>query len=213
MRLRLRYRAIIALGVVFGGLALLLSNGQPTSSPQGDRAMVRGSEYSGDCRADGIEHYRQYSKENLQTIFGPPRSPELEAQLKTVTLLDRPVRVHAKVAVCLEAVERERKAKGIVYAINTGDPLGGIGGYRPRDSQLGDASYHAYGAAIDLNPSQNPYCSLRGAVDPQKLCDSPQPYTVPRELVEVFRHHGFTWGGNWRVAKDYMHFEWHGESV
>jgi poly-gamma-glutamate synthesis protein (capsule biosynthesis protein) len=78
-------------------------------------------------------------------------------------------------------------------------------------------SAHAYGAAIDLNPVQNPYVRP-GSIDPpngrafaaiDRGATSPVPAGVIRagELpVSVFARLGWQWGGNWVGAKDYQHF-------
>lgn len=203
-------RKILQYGLLTIGVIILvgLGLGMEYDSPVDDTPKAR-SEFSGDCTADGIEYRRQYTRQDLREIFGDPDA--VEGQLVPVELLGQTVRAHPKVAACLAAVERERKARGIQYAIDTDDPLGGIGGYRASDSQLGESSYHRYGAAVDLNPSQNPHCRRSGAVDPDGQCDAEKPYTIPEELITVFKAHGFTWGGDWRRDKDYMHFEWHGE--
>jgi hypothetical protein len=52
-------------------------------------------------------------------------------------------------------------------------------------------SHHAFGAAIDLNVSQNP--------------QGQPPHQDPR-LVRIFARAGLTWGGRWLVP-DGMHFE------
>lgn len=68
-------------------------------------------------------------------------------------------------------------------------------------------SKHAFGRAIDLNPFQNPFVDADGS--------SPQPY-VPgakgvissdSKVVEIFKRHGWKWGGDWSGGKDYQHFE------
>ncbi len=174
------------------------------------QATAERSPYAGACSADGIEYRPQYSASQLSKIFGAPGSPQLTADLVTTTVLGQPVKVHRLVAACLDAVERERVALGISYPIDTADQLGGIGGYRASDGQLGAASYHVYGAAIDINPSQNPYCRGSRSVDPRGRCALDNPSTIPPALIEVFKRHGFTWGGDWRRQPDYMHFEWHG---
>jgi poly-gamma-glutamate synthesis protein (capsule biosynthesis protein) len=78
-------------------------------------------------------------------------------------------------------------------------------------------SAHAYGAAIDLNPVQNPYVQP-GSVDPpngrafarlDRSTTSPVPAGVIRagELpVTVFARLGWQWGGDWVGSKDYQHF-------
>jgi hypothetical protein len=55
-------------------------------------------------------------------------------------------------------------------------------------------SYHAYGAAIDVNAPQNPY----GA----------KP-TMNREIVRIFESWGFNWGGDFLIP-DGHHFEFWG---
>jgi hypothetical protein len=58
----------------------------------------------------------------------------------------------------------------------------------------GPVSRHAWGMAVDLNASTNPF----GA----------PPAQDPR-LVEVMERHGFTYGGRWPTP-DAMHFEYRG---
>jgi len=53
-------------------------------------------------------------------------------------------------------------------------------------------SSHTWGIAVDVNPLEN----LPGCLNP----------TIPGCVVEIFKKHGFVWGGDWRI-KDYMHFE------
>lgn len=208
-KFRLKLLTVVVLAQVSILTIIARGEGSPLSTPEGRQDRPR---YAGECTTDGIKYRRQYTATQLRQIFGNPANPELTGQLVVSKVLDQPVRVHRKVAACLEAVERARVARGIVYAVDKTDPLGGIGGYRRNDGQLGESSYHVYGAAIDINPSQNPHCRSGAAVDPEGRCDSKQPYTIPDELVGIFKDYGFTWGGNWRRNKDYMHFEWHGES-
>src|SRR2546422_9189259 len=54
-------------------------------------------------------------------------------------------------------------------------------------------SVHAFGAAIDLNASTNP---LGG------------PGDMSPDVIAVFQHFGFLWGGDFRVRKDPMHFQY-----
>ncbi|KAF1042429.1 MAG: hypothetical protein GAK35_02739 [Herbaspirillum frisingense] len=78
-------------------------------------------------------------------------------------------------------------------------------------------SKHAYGAAIDINPLQNPYISQAGSpqqevLPPQAAAQSLQRAPVKpgmaEDLVGVFYDHGFLiWGGNWKQPIDYQHFE------
>jgi len=53
-------------------------------------------------------------------------------------------------------------------------------------------SRHAWGAAVDLNPSSNPFGG---------------PARMESRLVDIFGAWGFAWGGGW-LTPDPMHFEW-----
>jgi hypothetical protein len=77
-------------------------------------------------------------------------------------------------------------------------------------------SNHAYGAAIDVNPVQNPY--VTGSVAPPagrrfaEVDRSPGaqvPAGVVRSgdvVVRAFTSIGWEWGGDWSSSKDYQHF-------
>jgi poly-gamma-glutamate synthesis protein (capsule biosynthesis protein) len=80
-----------------------------------------------------------------------------------------------------------------------------------------DWSEHAYGAAIDVNPVQNPYVT-EGLVAPPAgrrfaAIDRARGATAPRGVirfgdvvVRAFARIGWEWGGDWTSAKDYQHF-------
>lgn len=88
----------------------------------------------------------------------------------------------------LTGAMRELIARGLAGLIRTSN-----GCYSPR-MQVGNTyalSRHAYGIAVDVNATRNPY-GERPAQDPR--------------LVEVMERWGFTWGGRWLVP-DGMHFE------
>ena len=77
-------------------------------------------------------------------------------------------------------------------------------------------SAHAYGAAIDLNPLQNPYVTA-GSVDPpagrrfarvDRARSAPVPLGVIRSgdlPVTAFARIGWEWGGDWVASKDWQH--------
>ena len=56
---------------------------------------------------------------------------------------------------------------------------------------LAPPTYHAYGAAIDINAPQNPYGT--------------KP-TMNPEIVRIFESWGFNWGGDFLIP-DGHHFE------
>jgi hypothetical protein len=75
----------------------------------------------------------------------------------------------------------------------------------------GHWSMHAYGLAVDLNPTENPYIGCGQSRDP-----STKPYRdrtrhkrgmVDNRVVAAFAAVGWGWGGSWAGStKDYMHF-------
>lgn len=74
-------------------------------------------------------------------------------------------------------------------------------------------SCHALGMAVDVNPLQNPY--VRGMrIQPETSMEyADRDKKFEHKIDEddfckmTFTSFGFQWGGNWRNAKDYQHFE------
>lgn len=67
------------------------------------------------------------------------------------------------------------------------------GGYEPR-LQRGSAtpSLHTWGLALDFNPGKYPLGSLK---------------RMPDAIVDVFKRHAWTYGGDFHSRKDGMHFQ------
>ncbi len=90
----------------------------------------------------------------------------------------------------LRAALGELARRGLSRLVNPGDYAGC---HAPRRIQpRGQLSLHAWGVAIDLNASANPFMG-RSRQD--------------RRLVRTMQRHGFTWGGDWPTRPDPMHFE------
>lgn len=78
-------------------------------------------------------------------------------------------------------------------------------------------SKHAMGVAIDINPFYNPYVTYPGGVErisppgsepyADRSADFPHKIGPGDDAYELFKSHGFTWGGNWKTLKDYQHFQ------
>ncbi len=60
-------------------------------------------------------------------------------------------------------------------------------------------SFHAVGAAIDINSNRNPY-----------RADNVLITNIPDWFVDAWRDAGWCWGGDWQTIKDTMHFAWKG---
>lgn len=76
----------------------------------------------------------------------------------------------------------------------TGYKINSLGGYANRANVNNPSvkSYHAMGAAIDINPEQNPNNSTKS--------------DLPPETGALAAKHGLGWGMNWKSVKDPMHF-------
>lgn len=105
-----------------------------------------------------------------------------------------------KVAVkAIQGALSEIKARGLQRHVDVANAnrYGGcyVGRYNRMAGSFGAPSRHAYGAALDINTTQNYQWSV-----PKMNCD----------VVRIFRKWGFAWGGNFWPA-DGMHFEYVGE--
>jgi D-alanyl-D-alanine carboxypeptidase len=93
----------------------------------------------------------------------------------------------------LRAALGELQRRGFARLVDPGDYAGC---YAPRRIRPGGSlSLHAWGLAVDLNASANPFGG-RSHQDPR--------------LVTIMLEHGFTWGGDWPTVRDPMHFEYRG---
>jgi hypothetical protein len=109
---------------------------------------------------------------------------------------------HSKTRVALQAAMDEVVASGLAGTINYHDANTAGGCFGPRfnrltpDSSVGFLSRHSWGQAVDTNTLG----SCQGCAPPDMNC----------RTVQIFRKHGFAWGGNFLVP-DGMHFEWVGD--
>ena len=106
---------------------------------------------------------------------------------------------HKIVAEALQGALREIEARGLAGEIDVSNTNRYGGCLTTRYNRLAGTfpglSRHAYGMAVDLNPSTN----LQWATP-----------TIDCRVVRIMRKWGFAWGGNFWPA-DGMHFEWVGE--
>lgn len=90
--------------------------------------------------------------------------------------------------------------------------------FRKKTNPAAGLSKHAQGLAIDINPLYNPYYKRKKNGTTVVEPESGRPYInrqkqfkykITKEdlCYRLFTKHGFTWGGNWKSAKDYQHFE------
>jgi hypothetical protein len=78
-------------------------------------------------------------------------------------------------------------------------------------------SSHGRGLAIDINPIQNPYVTLKITSPPAgKPWDTPDERRKAKSqkglilkdsaITKAFKAKGWYWGGEWKNSKDYQHF-------
>lgn len=193
-------------GIIGTTTTLSTSGGSPCSST----AVASGTcsataPYYGSSGGNG----QQLRQAELEKLYGKGLSAA-KPNIVTVDFLGKPVKIHKAVAGCLQAVVDEIKKNNIRYTVRE------IGGWR--ESAGGGSvgaldGYHSYGAAIDINPSTNPCYDL----SPFKWCfksaDGTTNHDIPQSIADAFRHHGWSWGGDWDSMKDWMHFEYNGTKV
>lgn len=69
-------------------------------------------------------------------------------------------------------------------------------------------SAHCYGHAFDVNPTEN-YCIYgNGSIVGSYYRPGSDPYSVTEPIINIWKQHGFYWGGDWSSPKDYMHFSY-----
>jgi hypothetical protein len=176
--------------------------------------LVRGN-FLKDGRA-GLDRAIQYRTEQYGYFkgFGRPGPGALppSANVVTTTFMGLPVRMHRKVVPALHCVEEEI-SRACVDHPYTPHALAGI---RFRNTYRGgEVTNHAYGIAIDVDPSINTCC---GCVKPWN--DAPackrharseyDRMAMPECWVHAFERYGFYWLGH-DVLRDTMHFEFLGD--
>lgn len=109
--------------------------------------------------------------------------------------------VHKKLAADIQSAFREMKQIG--FRIKAGDTY--CYGWRAMVSSS-SRSHHSFGSAIDINSDDNPYISSSQTIGGNEYKPGVNPYSVTKEVIAIWKRHGFYWGGEWKSSKDYMHF-------
>lgn len=116
------------------------------------------------------------------------------------------VTMHKKLKTEVQAIFKEMADAGFKV-------IGGDISYRTWGTDAGFSppfpqSAHTYGHAFDVNPEQN-YCIYgNGQVVGSHYSPGSDPYSVTPQIINIWKQHGFYWGGDWNSPKDYMHFSY-----
>jgi hypothetical protein len=134
-------------------------------------------------RADGIEIEEAWLEANIVDTYIEGLGP---------------FRCNRAVMPYLRSVVSDLDRQGLMDEIVYDDFQIAGGCFNSRMMRGGDKGYalsrHAWGIAIDINPSTNPYGG---------------PTELTSDVGNTFRRWGFSWGATWTVP-DGMHFEWAG---
>ena len=106
----------------------------------------------------------------------------------------------------VEALEKALQTGGYIPKSRWAYNFRGIGGKSCTCAAYGNCSLHAFGIAIDIDPTENPYI----ATSTFRWSDT--KFTSNQiKLVEGIKNtrgeQVWFWGGRWSSIKDYMHFE------
>jgi hypothetical protein len=115
-----------------------------------------------------------------------------------------------------EVENKVRKIFDEIYNSSEKFPINSLGAFNYNFIVAPDGSKtlsgHACGLAIDINPDQNPFVVNGKTVTgtawrpcPASNC-SRLSIATNSSVVKAFKANGFGWGGEWKSAKDYMHF-------
>ena len=107
--------------------------------------------------------------------------------------------VHQRVYPALQNVLNNlaaEAAQGHTYTIRTGDSFSWARFTIPPTRVF---SFHAVGAAVDINSTTNPY-----RADNLRITD------MPTWFIDAWNAAGWCWGGDWVGIKDTMHYSWRG---
>jgi hypothetical protein len=129
-------------------------------------------------------------------LWGNPDSATFRRDyLAVVTFMGHKVLWHKWAVAPLMAVQTDIRASGTTYKFSDVQTYcnRNIAGSRVK-------SNHSWALAVDINPAKNPMGS--------KLVTD-----IPAKVREIFKAHGFKWGGDYKSKKDAMHFEYLGLPV
>ena len=83
-----------------------------------------------------------------------------------------------------------------------------IGCFNVRQKRSGSGlSVHAFGAAVDLDATDNAMVLRCPVGDPRRAAWAVSENRIPEAIIDIFRAQGWTWGGDFVGSFDPMHFQ------
>ncbi len=152
-----------------------------------------------------VDYYRDFRESEYGNCMIEGRETYARNHLTTIKFLGKNIRVNKIAAADFLAVaadiEKCDEARNYDF---WADETGGAYACRYNTNSPGELSMHAYGLAIDINPSTNPNCPKDPACGGENKCITDLPDCVRK----AFNNHNFIWGCQFKSVKDAMHFEW-----
>lgn len=186
---------------IYNAMGLEISTSSSVDVQIGEAATIQGQDariawlYDG----NGVPTSKEQNDKYLETF--PVEYLDKSGNRQTMN-----VTMHKKLKTEIQAIFKEMAAAG--FKIIGGDisyrTWGSDAGFKGRFPQ----SAHTYGHAFDVNPNEN-YCIYgNGTVVGSYYRPGSDPYSVTDNIINIWKQHGFYWGGDWTSLKDYMHFSY-----
>lgn len=203
------YIKLLLTTIVFTA-ALLMS---PSVSAINIRGSAPGNPYKDRCysnRFGGIVYARGAGtaterEKARKKVFGAAwqNGEKRPSKFKDVNFLGQKVPVHKRVRPCLLAARYDIQNYNKNHSSKSRYKVSVAYGAAPLGGENTITRFHPYGAALDINPKDNPF---------YHNCKDKCKYKMKPYFVRSFQRYGFGWGGDYGDSKDYMHFEWYGKS-
>ena len=135
------------------------------------------------------------SPNEMQKYLTQITVPIINKNGKAATMI---LTVHKKLAEEIKKVFEDMKRAG--FKIKPEEPAGY--NWRTMASNSSKVSHHSYGCVVDVNWTSNGASYTSWGYHPGE-----DEYSVTKKIVNIWKRHGFYWGGDWSTAYfDPMHF-------
>lgn len=135
------------------------------------------------------------SPNEMQKYLTQITVPIINKNGKAATMI---LTVHKKLAEEIKKVFEDMKRAG--FKIKPEETAGY--NWRTMASNSSKVSHHSYGCVVDVNWTSNGASYTSWGYHPGK-----DEFSVTKEVVDIWKRHGFYWGGDWSTAYfDPMHF-------
>lgn len=164
---------------------------------------------------DGPLEYLPRTRSDVYKLFGNPGQAKADRRWVKENIREFrdlpgvPRKWYVKLHKLAEPYVREALRRAAEVSDYKIDRFGGYVFRHQRHDSSRPLSYHSFGIAFDVNPSDNSAKSFQKGKAPEPFSEEWRkiwPKGMDRKFVEAVESVGFTWGGRW-TWKDTMHFE------